>query len=394
MERTRKILFAVILGLFVLCPANISAMEMGNVIVHGFVSQGYLKTTENNFAENSKDGIGEFNEAAINFSIAPIEYLRVGLQVMSRDFGDSGNNKLEFDWVYADYRWRDYLGARVGLIKIPIGFYNQVREIDFLRTSIFLPQGIYSEQYRSMRTASHGVGLYGNIPAGVMGDFDYETVLGVAEGDTSEPLSKTILNYLAITQGGNIADQSVKIDNILASAIRWNTPIEGLRLGISSLSLNAKLSSKSGDTGTELSFTMEYPYFYVASIEYVWHGLKAVAEYSGKHFDGGLDGSSDSLLNMDFDSEAYYGQLTYRFLNRFEIGTSYSVSYWDKDIREDDIGNYRKDTAVSFRWDVLSHMMIKAETHFNEGTYELMPQYNSDPEKNWIIYALKCTINF
>lgn len=108
--------------------------------ISGFVSQGYLVTSENDYiVHNSRDGNFEFNEAALNVSIMPSDRRRVGMQLMARDFGQLGNNNLYLDWAYGDYRWRDCLGFRAGKVKLPMGFYNQGREIDMLRTSIFLP---------------------------------------------------------------------------------------------------------------------------------------------------------------------------------------------------------------------------------------------------------------
>jgi len=44
----------------------------------------------------------------MNFNISPIDKLRVGIQLFSRDIGDTDNNRIDLDWAFADYRWRDY----------------------------------------------------------------------------------------------------------------------------------------------------------------------------------------------------------------------------------------------------------------------------------------------
>ena len=50
----------------------VMALDVGPVKMHGFISQGYLKTDNNNFlAEDSSDGSGKFFEAALNASWQP-----------------------------------------------------------------------------------------------------------------------------------------------------------------------------------------------------------------------------------------------------------------------------------------------------------------------------------
>ena len=85
------------------------------------------------------------------------------MQLFSRDLGDAANNKINLDWAYADYRQWDWLGLRIGRVKLPIGLYNETRDMDMLRTCIVLPQGIYNELERDNLIALNGMGLYGHV---------------------------------------------------------------------------------------------------------------------------------------------------------------------------------------------------------------------------------------
>jgi hypothetical protein len=89
--------------------------------IHGFISQGYLKSTDNvDFLSfGTADGTFEFNELGLNFSNEPAENLRVGMQFFAFDLGELGNDEIVLDWAYADYKIRDYFGLRAGLIRIP-----------------------------------------------------------------------------------------------------------------------------------------------------------------------------------------------------------------------------------------------------------------------------------
>src|ERR1700753_3437607 len=78
--------------------------------VHGFVSQGALLSTGNNYLARSKRGSFEFAEVGLNFTAQLTSRLRLGLQLFTQDLGPLGNYQARADWFYLDYRWRDWLG--------------------------------------------------------------------------------------------------------------------------------------------------------------------------------------------------------------------------------------------------------------------------------------------
>src|SRR5688572_6895717 len=81
-------------------------VEPPPVEIHGFVSQGLLKSTDNNFLAESERGSVEFTEVGINFSRALSDRLRFGMQLFARDLGPIGDYSAKIDWAYFDYRYR------------------------------------------------------------------------------------------------------------------------------------------------------------------------------------------------------------------------------------------------------------------------------------------------
>lgn len=175
--RLRNLIFHSIL--FSLLAGSQGICWDDDMFISGFVSQGYMITSENNYiTKNSKDGNLEFNEAAVNLSIMPTDRLRIGMQLFARDFGHIGNNNVYIDWAYGDYRWRDFMGFRAGKVKMPIGLYNQGREIDMLRIPIFMPQSVYNIEQSDFVLAVEGMSCYGNIIHSDFGEVDYEVFGG------------------------------------------------------------------------------------------------------------------------------------------------------------------------------------------------------------------------
>ena len=51
---------------------------------HAFVSQGFLKSNENNYLTSTKRGSFEFSEVGINFTKALTDNFRVGVQLFTQ----------------------------------------------------------------------------------------------------------------------------------------------------------------------------------------------------------------------------------------------------------------------------------------------------------------------
>ncbi len=103
---TRSELLRIVLtALLGLCAAHAGAQSessdkgSSNLFpeVHGIVSQGFIKTTQNNYLADSKRGSFEFSEAGINFTKNLTPEFRVGIQLFTHDLGPLGNYRTQFD---------------------------------------------------------------------------------------------------------------------------------------------------------------------------------------------------------------------------------------------------------------------------------------------------------
>jgi len=72
------------------------------VQIHGFISQGYMISTANNYMARTEEGTFEFSEAGVNFTTEIVESLRLGLQLFAYNLGDRGNYDVALDWAYLD----------------------------------------------------------------------------------------------------------------------------------------------------------------------------------------------------------------------------------------------------------------------------------------------------
>jgi hypothetical protein len=79
------------------------------VQVHGFVSQGFVYTNDNNWLTmNTSDGSAAFTDFGVNVSSQLTDKLRVGAQGVDRNLGQLGQYHPSLDWASADYRLKSW----------------------------------------------------------------------------------------------------------------------------------------------------------------------------------------------------------------------------------------------------------------------------------------------
>ncbi|MFZ0958400.1 MAG: hypothetical protein WAN60_18810, partial [Candidatus Sulfotelmatobacter sp.] len=88
------------------------------VQVHGFVSQGFIYTNDNNWLTmNTSQGSAAFTDFGLNMSSHLTDKLLVGAQVYDRNLGQLGQYHPSLDWAVADYRFKTWFGVRGGKVK-------------------------------------------------------------------------------------------------------------------------------------------------------------------------------------------------------------------------------------------------------------------------------------
>src|SRR5437773_9354174 len=83
-----------------------------DVQIHGFASQGFVHTDQNNWLtmETSKIGSGQFSDFGVNISMPVTDKLRIGAQLYDHNLGQLGKWHPTLDWAYAQYTFKPWLG--------------------------------------------------------------------------------------------------------------------------------------------------------------------------------------------------------------------------------------------------------------------------------------------
>ncbi len=386
--------------LLCLVPLQAAALDWSQIRLNGFASQGYLSSSDNNFLADTTDGTFQYNELGLTVNTKVSDKLRVGAQLLSRDLGEVGNNEVRLDWGYGDYRFTDYFGVRAGKVKLPLGLYNEGRDSDFLRAMTFLPQSIYNENQRDMLVAYQGVGIYGNLAFDDAGDLDYHLFYGTSNMPDDALMFKTLRKSFSRISSQTVTAVQEKDSSLYGGSLVYNTPLDGLRFGISFLDSELDFTADYG-AGLNGPGQLKIDNHFVLSLEYIQEYFGLMAEYMEMKSTQTFLGISAAEKNP----QAWYVMLHWYANDQLTFSALYDVLYADKNDKDGnsfvamgmpDFLGWRKDLSFGARYDVSDNWTLKAEYHQVEGN-EIFATVINDASKlaeDWDYFALKATFNF
>ncbi|MEX0320688.1 MAG: hypothetical protein AB3N63_00865 [Puniceicoccaceae bacterium] len=353
----------------------------------GFFSQGVITTTDNNYLGDTDGEVSaRFREAAINATFSPLKRTTVSAQafVMELGPGVGGMSDVLLDYAFADYSVNEWIGFRAGRIKRPQGIYNTIRDVDVVRTSILLPQGIYDNRWRDFFSYIDGGSAYGYIAGGTV---EYEVYYGTVQLDSEGGLGSFLLGEFP-----GLAVTDVNLDGPAYGGQVWyNTPIMGLRAG--------QAVSYFKDSNIDLF----HPYagamlevidasFFTTSLQYMTGNWTFEAEFLSRLFET-IDPVSGVKVS-ETKGQSWYISATYQINDKLALGAYYTEFAYDVDSNSP--RRNQDEVVVSARYDLSDNWVIKVEAHKVDG-YGLLYNdrgQNLNPSDDWWIFSSKVSFSF
>jgi hypothetical protein len=345
-------------------PVTAQSLDDLNIQIHGYATQGFLYTTQNNiFTTTSSDGSPAWTESVVNVTAQPDQKLRVGVQARYFLLGNMGNS-ITLDWAAADYKFSDRFGVRFGKVKSPSGMFNEIQDIDPGYMWSLLPQSVYLIGSRNSVLAHYGGVVYGTFNLGPkLGKLEYrgwdgERVIGADDGYwiTQKEAGINLTNGVSgITSG---------------EALRWRTPLSGLMVGASNTydltwkgPLTDNIPGYGTFSGTETVNPLDNP---IVFGKYEKNKVMVAGEYSRVPSSGTVAVPGVFAAPFRGDQRSWYGMASYKITDKLIAGVYDSQSI----DRQAKLGpaRYSKDWTVSGRFDFNQYLYAKAEQHFIAGT--------------------------
>lgn len=384
------------LGLLLHNAAQALELADGRMQLHGYLSQGAVYTTANNFYGHTDTDVSlDFREIGLNVSVRPFSRLRLSAQGTSRWAGEMDKGDPWLDFAFADFNFLSEenmrAGIRLGRIKNPYGLYTETRDVAFTRPGIILPQPIYFDRTRKFALAGDGFHLYGefDVPGGTL---DARFIL------TDLPINDR--SSKAVLFGPN-ARGDLEQDRMSPSfRLLYETENSRWRGGFTYASTSQKYHPAEGERIPITHIEFEP---WIASLQYNDEQWTLTAEYSQRR--DTLDMTGRPLSKTT--AQNWYVQAQYRFLPQWELLLRYDNSMADIDDPDGKqfalqsgrpaFTRFARDIVAGMRYDVTSSLMLRAEYHHVDGTSWLSPLENPNPdelERNWDMFMLLGSYHF
>jgi len=398
MNRLNTQYFFIIIALYLPGLSYAETSWLDKTQIHGFASQAFIATTDNNFFGDSEHGSFEFTELGINASTQLSSKLRFSAQALSRRAGGFDDGSPRIDFALLDINLINYeqgqIGVYLGRIKNPIGLYNETRDVSHTRQGIFAAQSIYFDKVRDLILSADGIQLYGDysLPNGTLflrGGLGY-----------SIPDENVEQAYLGANFAGKLESNKLALlGQILYEhdGGRWIFSATGVTLEIDYESQPADALFGISDGTLKVDYT-------VLSTQYNGEKWQLTGEVAFENINP--QGISEFHQALNSNTLGYSLEANYRLTSKLQGFIRQERFYIDKDDKNGSQYNatylqpassrYSKSWVIGGRWDINPNWMARVEYHSFKGLAILSPVENTTPtaKENWDMFALSLSYRF
>jgi hypothetical protein len=341
--------------LLCITTGRLHAQDLAGVEIHGFVTQGVLFSSHNNYLTmQSSSGSLQWTDGAVSVSDSVTDNLRVGIQLHMYQLGELGGPNIRVDWASGEYKVNDHLGFRAGKVKTVMGLFNDFQDVDSVFLWALLPESVYPVDNASYFLAHIGGDVYGDVPLGERaGTLHYDGYAGESNLDLNGGYIKQLADVglvFTTAPGGKT----------YGGDVRWATPLRGLMFGSSAAAEALNGTAPGGSIGMPgFVFTAQYVQFkrgkYYLAAEYDREPVKEVLVLG------------TTVIPISAAANPWYIMGSYQLAKKIQVGAYYST-YVTRGQDASQAADYSKDWVASSRYDFNSYFYGKLEGHFLRGT--------------------------
>ena len=342
-------------------PSVAEAQDGSKVSVHGYLTQGWGKSTGAAFYGLSGDASTDFRYAALQLRYLPTDQDQFVVQLNHRRLGRSHITDFESDvslnWAFYQHAFKDATTVKIGRMPIPRGIYNELRAVGvslpmYRPPVVFYDEGAYYSETIDGAMASHTFAE--NSPWSVESTVYVGGWRSLAY-DTWSP---------------EYSIQRVRAENAVGTQLWLNTPVDGVRFGAAVQRHNDRY-----DDGTEMELKEWHASFDATRERWFLRAEGEVQDYSASDelYVGYIQANvkpTDKLgitgeIQRSRDTEVLYGEgalpSSFEWHRSDGIGLSYAFRpslvfkiehHWDRGIQVEQPSNPM--TPPKFRYVIAS----------------------------------------
>lgn len=329
------------------------AGHLSKLSVHAFFNQAWAKADGSQIEGIPEESTTDYRTLALQFryEITLDDVLVVQLQHEARGASplEQVRDEIEVDWAFYEHRFNEASGLRLGRVRVPLGIYNEIRDVGTLLPFFEPPEGIYSDGLFTQESVDGAAVYYHFQPAA-----GWRLTLDGYYGEWDRQLVFPTDDQVDLSRADDGAGLQVWVE----------TPVDGLRVGLGGLRYEV--------SGSEFNLDDEDTWeLVVASLDADFDRWVVRAEY----MDASYDLLVDPLVFDDGGYQSYYGQLGFRLTDRWTLWGQYDVA--DVDLAGARVPTTTidliEDIALSVTYAPRSEILFKGEVHSNEGFTGYVP---------------------
>lgn len=367
---------------------------------HGFLSQSFVATDENNYLGSSSDGSFKFNSAGLNASWKANRRVQLSLQGLYKQIGNGKPKGVQLDYAIADLTLADEFdhggGLRFGRLKNPFGFFNETRDVAVTRPSLLLPESVYIDYLQALFHSMDSMGVYIRQESDE-GTYSFDSNWG--KPILTDDIVKTLMGGVPVS--GDIASERAFMSRFMYedASGKWRSAISYVwfrgdyRAGPTDFMLgvvDGKLDIK------QLMLSFEYN---IGDFQIITEALRRNVSIRDAF-------TLPVPVNVYDQSLGYYLQFGYRINEKLKAYVRRDEAFYDKDDRNGTrYGLYRGNSHTAFAKDLTVGVSytpsfawnFSMEAHAVNGTYWLPNIENPDvpnQKQHWNMFLAQVAYRF
>lgn len=351
---------------------ELRAVDLGGGLqIFGHFTQAYGESSVGRIVGTAEGGSTDLRKIAVQLRWERSESDLVVIQLSHERLGDDifepQEDEVEIDWAFYERRIGSNSALKIGRLNIPLGIYNEVRDIGTVLPFFNLPVSFYTGVLSSAETVD---GLSLEHTFGARSQWPVEVDLYFGGWDTFQQQVHPDADF-------NLVNFEARAEDGIGVQLWLDTPIQGVRLGAGSLTwlLDGPLS---------VPGTKDRWHSYHLSVDVNLEKFMFRGEVRSWDFD--LDFGSFLNLGASLPARAerdgYYLQLGYWVTPKIGLFGQLDDVALDNDVGIfADVDDFHHDLALSLNYRLESDLLLKAEFHRADTRFPLgTPEIEQSPE--------------
>ncbi len=357
----------------------VAAEPASKVKIFGHLSQAYGRSDRGSIQSATESGTTDLGNIAVQlrWEISPRDTAVIQLSHERRadDIFSPQQDELEIDWAFYQRRIGENTTIKVGRLNVPLGIYNEIRDVGTLLPFFNLPISFYAGVLSSAETVD-GIAVSHTFAA--RSDWDLEADFYYGGWDTVQQQLSPEVDF-------GLRNLDARAEDGLGVQLWLNTPIHGLRLGAGGLTwlLDGPLSP----AGTKERWDS-----YHLSLDLAVDRWMLRSEFRRWRFEQDFGGflNLGSSLPAIAEREGFYVQAGVWVTPKIGLFGQFEAATLDNDLGLPPEGDFHEDLGLSVTYRFRHDLVARVEYHRSDTRFPL-DEAGPAPravEVGWLIAAL------